>query len=48
MHPDRDIGDAIERRVVANPTMIADHHFPRESNTNAWSNQNAATDFGAE
>jgi hypothetical protein len=44
----RDLGDAIKRRFITNPTIIADHYFPREGDTNSRSDQNVATDFGAE
>jgi hypothetical protein len=46
--PDRNRSDAIKRRVIANPTMFADHHFPRECNTNPRPDQNVATDSGSE
>src|ERR1700730_18190689 len=44
--PDRDLGDVIEGRVIANPTIIADYHLPREGDTNSRSDQNVAADFG--
>ena len=43
---DRDFGDAIKRGVVANPTMITDHHLPGESDTNSRPDQYVVTNFG--
>src|SRR5262245_51900108 len=46
--PYRDFGDAIERRIVANPTMITDLHLPREGDANPRSDQNPVTHFSPE
>jgi hypothetical protein len=46
--PDRDFVDAIERRIITNPTIIADYHLPRKGDANARPDKDVATYFGAE
>src|SRR6516164_2283870 len=46
--PNRNLVHAIKRRVVPNPTIVADHHFPREGNMNPRPDQDSLADFGPE
>src|SRR5262245_58559939 len=46
--PNRNLLYAIKRRVVPNPTIITDHHFPREGNMNPRPDQDFLADFGPE
>ena len=45
---DCDFLDAIERHIVANPTVVADYDLPRKGYVNARSNQNLVTYFCSE
>jgi len=48
MRSDCDLLDAIERHIVANPTVVADYDLPRKGYVNARSNQNFVTNFCSE
>jgi hypothetical protein len=48
MLPDRDLGDAVERCIIANPAIVSDCHVPREGDANPRSDQNITADLGPE
>jgi len=43
--PNRDFGDAVQRRVVANPAVVPNRYLPRKGESNSRPDQNVVADL---